>query len=489
MATVIDSLTVELGLDPRKFEAGRRDATESFKKTKESAEAFGKDIEAQGMKLSEVFGVVKKGAMGIVGAFVGGEAAAFIDHIIGMDAATGRMAKTIGTSVENLGIWKSMIRQVGGSAEEATSAAVGLQTALNNVMQNNGMFSNEFGFLLTKIGGAQGKDWEQITRQLQSYFAEEIKSGRMTPSLAATQMSWVPGMNQSMINLLLDDFKKIETAARAIGGASDESAKGAQRLQAAFSLLLQTIERISAAVIPFLNLFTTPLKDIDKLPNVLPKEGGGITFDKGGMMDKLDTWLWGEYGQHGGAAPAAPAAGGRSSAADREAWIRSMAGNLGIDADTAMRVSQAEGFASFPSSIPGEQSFGDFQLNMNPGSMGDEFFKKTGLDPRDPRNEKAMDLFALQRAAAVGWDPNGKGFHGATNSGISNWQGIGARSSAASRNSVNNNQRSSSSTSSSEVHIGQLVLPGVKDADGFARDLEPAMKRYATISPAISGLA
>lgn len=114
----------------------------------------------------------------------------------------------------------------------------------------------------------------------------------------------------------------------------------------------------------------------------------------------------------------------RASDKDREAWIRATAIREGINPDVAMRVARSEGFGSFQSSVINkagkrEESFGDFQLFMR-GGLGNVFQKETGLDPRDPANERRMDEFALRWASKHGWGD----FHGAANSNIGKWAGI-----------------------------------------------------------------
>lgn len=113
----------------------------------------------------------------------------------------------------------------------------------------------------------------------------------------------------------------------------------------------------------------------------------------------------------------------------REAYIRQRAAALGIDPDTAVRVARSEGLGAFK----GDKgtSFGDFQLHyggsgitgMNGSGLGDAFTSKTGLDARDQNNWRAADDYALSQASRGGWGP----FHGAANSGIQPWQGIGTR--------------------------------------------------------------
>ena len=124
-----------------------------------------------------------------------------------------------------------------------------------------------------------------------------------------------------------------------------------------------------------------------------------------GIEDPGEAAPWEGALPGGGASPStstAAATGGRDSAAVREARIRMLAAmpdskGRWIDPDIAMRVRMVRELDNFLSSIPGEQSFGDFQLNMSKRgtSLGDQFLRETGKDPRDPRNEAAGDKWIL----------------------------------------------------------------------------------------------
>jgi hypothetical protein len=104
-------------------------------------------------------------------------------------------------------------------------------------------------------------------------------------------------------------------------------------------------------------------------------------------------------------------------------FIHQTAARYQIDPSTAVDVARSEGLMNFASTVPGEQSYGAFQLNMLPGSMGSDFQKETGLNPADPANEKLTIDYALRRASQEGWGA----FHGAKSVGISNYTGIGRR--------------------------------------------------------------
>jgi hypothetical protein len=128
------------------------------------------------------------------------------------------------------------------------------------------------------------------------------------------------------------------------------------------------------------------------------------------------------------AATGGAAAGGGSGAfgsqAEKEAYIRQMAAQIGMDPDTAMRVARSEGFKDF--SGDSGTSFGAFQLHVTPNgrghAVGDQFRHDTGLDPSDPANERQVIDYALQWARKHGWGD----FHGAARTGIGQWQGVGS---------------------------------------------------------------
>jgi hypothetical protein len=112
------------------------------------------------------------------------------------------------------------------------------------------------------------------------------------------------------------------------------------------------------------------------------------------------------------------AANGRPTQAMSD-YIQDRARAYNIDPNVALRVAKSEGFNQFSSGIRGENSYGAFQLNTQ-GGLGNEFQKQTGLDPRDPKNERAAIDWSLKYAAQHGWGP----WHGAAKTGIGRWQGI-----------------------------------------------------------------
>ena len=98
-------------------------------------------------------------------------------------------------------------------------------------------------------------------------------------------------------------------------------------------------------------------------------------------------------------------------------YIKETARKYGVDPDVALKVAKSEGLRDF--SGDGGKSGGAFQLYTG-GGLGNEFQKQTGLDPLDPKNEKATIDYALKHASQHGWKP----WHGAAKVGVGEYDGI-----------------------------------------------------------------
>src|SRR5580700_8805868 len=117
MATVVDSLVIELGLDPSKFTAGQRQALDSMRKFEQEAVRGGKEVEGAGKRIDQFFGTIKRGALGALTAFGIGvglkEMNEFINKITVADANVGRFARTMNISGRELSAWQGVAKQTG----------------------------------------------------------------------------------------------------------------------------------------------------------------------------------------------------------------------------------------------------------------------------------------------------------------------------------------------------------------------------------------
>jgi len=193
---------------------------------------------------------------------------------------------------------------------------------------------------------------------------------------------------------------------------------------------------------------------------------------------------------------ALPAGADRSDPRGMAGYIRETAKRYGIDPEVALKVAKSEGLSSFRSGVrtksgKEEPSWGAFQLYTG-GGLGNQFQKETGLDPSDPANEKATIDYALKTAAKVGWGP----WHGAKNTGIKQWEGIGgggetAKTAAGTETASADTPIKGTDTSTEAPAVAQTT-PAVASAapadDLLSKLKDPKGGASEGLSEAISGL-
>lgn len=115
-------------------------------------------------------------------------------------------------------------------------------------------------------------------------------------------------------------------------------------------------------------------------------------------------------------------------------YIAKAATARGIDPNVALAVAKSEGGlnswnlqSNYVKDGVREPSFGPFQLYKG-GGLGNEFMRKTGMDPALASSGPAGVDFALDHAAKNGWGA----WYGAKNTGIGNFEGIGKGAGSAS---------------------------------------------------------
>jgi len=512
--TVIDSLVVELGLDPAKFTKGQRDALDAFKKTQGEFDKRLKDLEASGKRAGESFGSITTAAEGLFSVLAGASMAAFARDTMNGAAATGRMATNIGVATDQLSTFGRVIERNGGNAESAMASMKGFTDQVSR-LKYLGQGSQELMQFMGTIGAGPG------TNALDTYmkFVEWAEKHRSDPQLVNT-IGQMGGLDQNAINEALKGIRQVrkDLEDAKLGALTPEQAAAMQKMQEAWVSLDQAISSVGRDLVTdvapaFARIATNVSTWVDKNRQLADSLGGILTAIGGlaavkpslwllrllglsnpttlavgaagtaayaaathlpeGMVASMDAnhpWLgridsfFGLNPNDKSAAAAsstgATAAGGSgalTSQPEKEAYIRAIASKIGIDPDVAMRVARSEGFNGFKSGIPGEQSFGAFQLHITPGgrghAVGDQFQADTGLDPSDPANERQGIDYALNWARKHGWGD----FHGAANTGIGRWQGIGG--------------------SQSEMNIGSITInTRATDAAGIARDIHSELK-------------
>lgn len=205
--TVIDSLIVTLGLDPKDFKKGEKEAAAALVDLKnnakeagdavaKSADKGGESLMAFGKKVAVVAAIVKTLK------FVVGVVTDTADSVYDLSNAS----RQLGESARNLRNFENVAEMMGGTAEGARKSIQGLKQALFDV-KFNGQWSQQLtqiSRLGVKVMGAGGRprEFKDVYLDTAAALQNNIATGKMTESDAlmfAQQAGFDPGLARSMV--------------------------------------------------------------------------------------------------------------------------------------------------------------------------------------------------------------------------------------------------------------------------------------------------
>jgi len=463
--TVIDSLVVELGLDPSKFTKGQQQALDSAKKLEEQVNVSGKNVEEDSVRMGNALGGIKRQALELFAVFTGGQGAVnFVRGLTQANAQLGRLERNIGVSASTISAWQGAARIFGGSAEGMASSFQTISDAFAG--WRIGVVSPMIADLraISTAGGTiidVNKGVEQSFRDLST----NLKAIHDRDPAQAGLLGRRLGLDPALYDLLIQGptaLQKVLDYVNKIGVSTKGDIDAFGELE----------KRISQMGLKAESLGRKALGDGENgeagIASKIIQLADILNMTPGQIWNNLTT-----TGTWGGKQPAKlfPNAGGVNTTGaftsqdEKEAFIRGEAAKRGINPNTAMAVAKSEGFNSFTGD--NGTSFGAYQLHVTPGgrgrAVGDQFRAATGLDPADPKNERAAIAFALDDARRNGWTA----YHGAANTGIGQWQGI--------------DRAGGGSNNTTTVHIDKVTVtpPANADADTFADRFSAAVGRQS----------
>ena len=137
MATIVDSLLVELGLDASKFTKGQKEAATSLVKMKDEALRHSKEIEGSNRAVAETFSKVRNEVLALFAALLGARGVKeFISNINEANAAVGRFAGNIGEAPQTVAAWGMAVERMGGTAQDAAGSINAMAKALFDLHTN-----------------------------------------------------------------------------------------------------------------------------------------------------------------------------------------------------------------------------------------------------------------------------------------------------------------------------------------------------------------
>lgn len=206
--TVIDSLIVELGLDPKKFKAGEKEAVEALRDLEKNAKKTGDEVGKSAEKGGQALVTLGKRAALVAVIFKGLSWAT--KGVLEASRATYDLAnasRLLGESARNLRNFENVGEIFGSTAESVRSSIRGIKSAIHD-LAFNGQMSQQL-VQLGRLGvqfqdGKTGRarDFKDIYLDTASALQRGVASGQMSESDAlmfAESAGFDPGLARSMV--------------------------------------------------------------------------------------------------------------------------------------------------------------------------------------------------------------------------------------------------------------------------------------------------
>ncbi len=256
----------------------------------------------------------------------------------------------------------------------------------------------------------------QITTTLRQYGLPEDLGGA-NASKIGQQLDWSESKD-----MFKGFFSSFEAAAWENGGKIGDALG-----KAALNSLQKTTEKLWDNIFDRL---ATGLADV-----LMGARGGNTGSGVGGAIGSVAAALGGRAANDN-RAPVIPVTRSAlpdiGASTDIASYIAKAASARGIDPAIALKVAKSEGGvnswnlqSSYVKNGVQEPSFGPFQLYKG-GGLGNDFQRKTGMDPALASSGPAGVDFALDHASKNGWGA----WYGAAKVGVGKWDGIGGSGAA-----------------------------------------------------------
>ncbi|KDE19135.1 hypothetical protein AZ09_14235, partial [Acetobacter aceti 1023] len=123
MATVVDALVVELGLDPKALRKGAQQVQTLFGNVTSGAGKMSAGVSKATDTAADSFRHLERNALAFFAVLTGGKALkAFVSDTTASNVAAGQLARNLGTSVNALTTWQKVAEAAGGSASDMSSS-------------------------------------------------------------------------------------------------------------------------------------------------------------------------------------------------------------------------------------------------------------------------------------------------------------------------------------------------------------------------------
>ena len=231
MATVIDSLLIELGLDTSKFDASAKKSVDELRKFEDQSGKSFKNTQQGAKNVGDGFEKARNALISLGVAFIGIKGFTnFTQQMTTTNAGLGRTAELFKMSARELDAWGGVLKSVGGDANDFQSSMQAIQQGVANI---------QFGdtAILETLAKLQALDsYDYAKHEVDIYkLADAIKRfAEVNGEQAAYTQAQAMGINRNFFMILKqggDVTRQLYEDSYKLSGVTEHSVKPGSGLQ------------------------------------------------------------------------------------------------------------------------------------------------------------------------------------------------------------------------------------------------------------------
>ena len=247
MATVIDSLLIELGLDTSKFNKEQQKSVQELRKFDEQAQKTSKNTQQGAKNIGDSFGKSRDALISLGVALVGFKGfTSFVKDMTTGNAALGRNANLLGLSARELDAWGGVLGTVGGNLDSFQSSLQNLESGLANIKLGDSAILTP----LARLGALGAVDINKNTVDIYK-LADAIKKVADQDKQLALSLSSQMGISKEMFMVLSQGSEKVRQLygeQYKLSGVNEKNTESAAKLQAEWAKVKQAFSGASNQV-------------------------------------------------------------------------------------------------------------------------------------------------------------------------------------------------------------------------------------------------
>lgn len=247
MATVIDSLLIELGLDTSKFNQEQKKSVQELRKFDEQAQKTSKNTQQGAKDIGEGFAKSRDALISLGVALVGFKGFTnFVQTMTAGNAALGRNANLLGLSARELDAWGGVLGTVGGNLDSFQSSLQNMESGLANIKLGDSAILTP----LARLGALGAVDLNKNTVDIYK-LADAIKKVADQDKQLALSLSSQMGISKEMFMVLSqgsEQVRRLYGEQYQLSGVNEKNTESAAKLQAEWAKVKQAFSGASNQV-------------------------------------------------------------------------------------------------------------------------------------------------------------------------------------------------------------------------------------------------